>query len=868
MLPIDSILIGLGQNLALLLALLFLYRLVSVLARATHPRIPSFVLGALFGGIAILGMTLPIRVAPGILVDGRVVMVALAGLFGGPVAAALAGGLVALYRLWLGGDGAFAGIGAILSGAALGALLHWRWNRRGRHFSPGVLVLFGLVLAVVSLLWGFTLGAIAWPVLQALAPAVLIFYPLGTLFLGTLFAQEISRHDVETALRATAARYRTLASHFPNGAVLLFDHDLRYTLAEGAGLAEVGLSKADFEGKTIWEVFPADTCRLIEPSLRAALAGTPMITEISFRDRLYRMHTLPVPDPHGHIPIGMAMTQDVTLDRQVQAALKESEERYARLADAAFEGITLCEHDIVVDTNARLAAMLGYTRQELVGMLAEQLVAPESRDLLRKRSQTGYQGRYEILGLHKNGSIVPVEIQARYAQYRGRSIRVTAIRDISERLAVQHALAASELRFRVAFHASPAPQLLTQAADGMILDANAAYERLSGYARADLVGQSTQERPIWVGWERKQLLAEMRAQGRIVDKPVQVRTHSGAIRDVNLSIEPVQLDEVSGFLSVMIDITGRLAAEQALAHSERMFKDLVQSVSAVVWEADARTFVFSFVSEQAEKLLGYPTDDWLATPAFWADHIHPDDRNRAIEYCLACTRALEHHEFEYRMIADDGRVVWLRDFVTVVAEDGQPIRLRGVMVDITAQKQAEDAMSASEERYRRIVETAEEGIWTIDLANITMFVNPKLARWLGYTVDEMIGQSIFRFLDTDQQGLVAAQLARCRQGISEQYEARFCRKDGTALWALVSASPIVDGQGQYAGGLAMLTDITARKQAEAALRDSEARFRGIFERAGIGVALIDLGGHPIEFKPGVPGHARLLCRRVLGYDLC
>jgi PAS domain S-box-containing protein len=378
--------------------------------------------------------------------------------------------------------------------------------------------------------------------------------------------------------------------------------------------------------------------------------------------------------------------------RRAEAALKESEERYARLTDAAFEGIGFCENAILFDTNARLAEMLGYTREEMIGMPTVQLVAPESREQVRRRAEAGYQGRYEHLAIRADGSVFPVEVQTRLERYQGRTIRITAVRDISDRVSAEQALVASELRFRVAFHANPAPQLLTRAADGFIIDTNAAYERLVGYAREDLLGKRTIDLPIWVDSNRGQLLSELQAQRRIVARPTQMRARSGDVRDLILSIEPVQLDDQPCWLSVMIDISERVAAERALARSERKFKDLVQSINAVVWEADARTFQFSFVSEQAEKLLGYPAADWLASPTFWADHIYPGDRDAAVNYCVDCTRALEHHEFEYRMIAVDGRVVWLRDLVTVEASEGQPRTLRGVMVDITAQKRAEEAL--------------------------------------------------------------------------------------------------------------------------------------------------------------------------------
>ena len=111
---------------------------------------------------------------------------------------------------------------------------------------------------------------------------------------------------------------------------------------------------------------------------------------------------------------------------------------------------------------------------------------------------------------------------------------------------------------------------------------------------------------------------------------------------------------------------------------------LVDDLDAIVWEGDAQTFQFSYVSKAAERILGYPCEKWLE-PGFWADVVvHPEDRDDAIAYCALATGNGRDHTFEYRARAADGRIVWLRDIVRVVRGDkGMPVRLRGVMVDIT-----------------------------------------------------------------------------------------------------------------------------------------------------------------------------------------
>ncbi len=155
-----------------------------------------------------------------------------------------------------------------------------------------------------------------------------------------------------------------------------------------------------------------------------------------------------------------------------------------------------------------------------------------------------------------------------------------------------------------------------------------------------------------------------------------------------------QLGNITRMVGFVADITARKEMETALRASDQRFRDLVDFTDGIVWEADAITFNFSTVSNNAERLLGYPVADWLQ-PGFWASHIHPEDRDRAVQYCIACTGRLEDHDFEYRFNAADGRIVWLRDIVRVVSENEKPRWLRGLMIDITAQKEVSAALQIS-----------------------------------------------------------------------------------------------------------------------------------------------------------------------------
>ncbi|TVQ58158.1 MAG: EAL domain-containing protein [Spirulina sp. DLM2.Bin59] len=161
---------------------------------------------------------------------------------------------------------------------------------------------------------------------------------------------------------------------------------------------------------------------------------------------------------------------------------------------------------------------------------------------------------------------------------------------------------------------------------------------------------------------------------------------------------------------------------------------------------------------------------------------------------------------------------WSQLFIAPVFNDqGQLTNFVGVQHDITQRYQTELALQTSEAQYRRIVETAAEGIWMLDDQNRTNFVNAQMAEMLGYTPEEMRGKSLFDFIDPVTRPLVEEKLAKRRRGEEERHDFCFRRRNGQTLWALISTSPLFNEAGEYLGALGMLTDITDRKQAEAQL---------------------------------------------------
>jgi len=140
------------------------------------------------------------------------------------------------------------------------------------------------------------------------------------------------------------------------------------------------------------------------------------------------------------------------------------------------------------------------------------------------------------------------------------------------------------------------------------------------------------------------------------------------------------------------------------------------------------------------------------------------------------------------------------------------------VIDITGREQAAAALRASEERYRRIVETTQEGIWQIDAQGVTTFVNERMAQMLGYRVDEMLGAPLTDFMDDAERAISGTNMERRRRGVAERHDFRFVRRDGSDLWTMMSTNPLMDDAGRFVGALAMVSDIGARKQAEQALQ--------------------------------------------------
>jgi PAS domain S-box-containing protein len=278
------------------------------------------------------------------------------------------------------------------------------------------------------------------------------------------------------------------------------------------------------------------------------------------------------------------------------------------------------------------------------------------------------------------------------------------------------------------------------------------------------------------------------------------------------SLAVVREGQVVGVRGILIDISERKRAETALEESEKKFRELSELLGAGIFEADA-SGVLTYANPHGLGMFGLGEAD-LRDGFNIFDVIMPQDQGVA---AANYGRVLGHEDFgpvEYLVKKKDGTVFTILTHSTPIIREGQVAGVRGIVVDISDLKRTEQALRESERRFRTLLKSLHEGIWVLDKDDRTTFVNPRMTEMLGYTEEEMLGKPVYDFNDEEWKKFTVAKMERRRQGVTEQLEGELLRKDGGRVYALFETSPILDEDGNYAGSIAGVQDITDRKRNE------------------------------------------------------
>jgi PAS domain S-box-containing protein len=284
-------------------------------------------------------------------------------------------------------------------------------------------------------------------------------------------------------------------------------------------------------------------------------------------------------------------------------------------------------------------------------------------------------------------------------------------------------------------------------------------------------------------------------------------------------------------INVLADIGERKRARQVLADYNRTLEKQVAERAAALQESEQRfrnafemaTVGMCQISPEGKFLgvnpslcrtLGYSRSELLNLTV--GAITHPADRKKDRKcHQQLLAGEIPYYHFQKRYSHKNGTIIWAEVGVSLVrARQGKPLYTIAQIQDITERKKAMEALAESEERYRRIVETSNEGIWAIDKLGKTTFANPKMAEMLGYGVREMMGKSMFDFMDAEGRKIAVNYVKNHKEEVSHKQDFKFRRKDGSTLWAIFSTTGIFDEEGEYRGALGMITDITERKEAE------------------------------------------------------
>jgi PAS domain S-box-containing protein/putative nucleotidyltransferase with HDIG domain len=571
-------------------------------------------------------------------------------------------------------------------------------------------------------------------------------------------------------------------------------------------------------------------------------------------------------DNKGRI-IGIRTTMvDITERKQMEEALQDSRERYKSLFDRSLYSVFI--HDFegnFLDANKAALDLLGYSKEEIpslnISSLIDEEQIPTAIKTIGEIVRTGYQKKPNIFKLRKkDGGHVWVETEATIIYREGRPSAIQGIaRDITNSMRVDQALHESQERYRT---------LAENAMDGIYVISpngfeyvNPAFEKIFGYKTNEVCHEDFNFLDLIHPDDRELVL--QRENGRKKGKELppeysfRILTKNKKIKHVEVSTVPLPGEKVR-VLGILRDVTKRKQAEEALRDSEEKYKILVQTSPDAVTVTDLEGRI-TYVSRQTLELHGYKYEKELLGKSVF-ELISPQEHKRTMTNLQKTLKEGRLKNEEYTLLKKDGTVFTGELNCAVIKDaEGKPKMFIATTRDVTERKRTKEKIKESEERYKDLVEKAGVAILIDDKEGKVTYCNKQYADMFGYPLEEMRKQTIRSIVHPDDvEKVLKYHKGRVQsKKVPSRYECRGIKKDGSIIFIEIHADALIDN-GDIIGTRSYIWDITERKRSEEAVRESEEKFKTLFNSAGDAIFITDLEGNILEVN-------QVACER-LGFE--
>ncbi|MFX1519408.1 MAG: PAS domain S-box protein [Promethearchaeota archaeon] len=675
--------------------------------------------------------------------------------------------------------------------------------------------------------------------------------------IATLQASETKIGEKEVKTQESQEKYRVLIDNAGEGILVVQDGMVVY--ANPHVMKVTGYSLEELSSKLFVEfIHPDDREMVIEYHINR-LKGEKVAPVYSFRNidkegNIRWAEANVVTINWDGIPASLIFIKDINEQKKAEKALKESEEKYSMLVEQGNDGIVILQDGLLKFANSKMAEITGFSLEEELETPFIDFVAPEYKELVMERYKKRMAGdevpyRYEAELLSKNGMRISVEINVSRVEYAGRSADMAIIRDITERKQAEKALRKSEERYR-ALVENINDVIFTLDCQGRFTYISPVIEQLFHYKTDEIIGQHfsrfvhSEDLPDLVNSFDNTLAGQLEPfEFRVLNK-------EGSVRYILTSSRPLlEEGQLVGLTGIMTDITERKLMEQKLKdytenleklveerttelkESELQYRTTIDSMGDMIHvvDSDLRFILFNRAFKQLNKELGMETDV-IGKKLIEVFNFLPDN-------------VLE----EYYQVFDTGETlitegsITLRDkeFITEtrkipIFSEGKVTQIVTVIRDITERKQAgerikeyAESLKETEARYRGLYESSIDGIISTDLKGNIVEVNQVVAYRLGYSMEELYTLTFYDVVPSKWHNKVLEIVYGkiFTQGYSDEFEIEAVRKDGITFPISVRMWLIKDKEDNPTGIWGIVRDITERKLAEDALKESERRLK-------------------------------------------